>query len=483
MPVDTMQLQLLSIRLEKTKRRLKQSYYEFFKYFWEVLNTEQLIDNWHIEKLCNELQELSYYIVKRLPKPYDIIINIPPGTSKSSITTIFYPVWLWLQDPSLVIITSSNSAELARDHSVKSKDIVISKEFQLLYCNEITLRYDKKNKANWGNTAGGERIATSTNSSIIGRHAHVIIIDDGMTDKMASSEKLRKTALLYNNRTLSTRKKDKRNTPTIVVEQRLHEQDTSGYMLAKNSKNIKHICLPGKLSESVCPPEWKSYYENGLLDVIRLNDQVLKEMYETLGSYGFAGQVMQAPAPAEGGLLKKHWFSIIETADAPPLSDVCMFIDSAYTDAKTNDPTGIDIFGINGTQIYWIYSEDVYMEFPELIKHIVKTANDYNFSYKNKIFIEPKASGKSVKQTIERNTRLSIIEIKGKFVNFGKIGRATDISPTCETGRVKIISAPWNGATIEQVCMFPNAAHDEHVDNLCYAVNYYISERKKTFRV
>ena len=82
----------------------KARFFEFVKSFWEVIIPEEPVYNWHIEYLCDELQKLANYIVNRLPKPYDLIINIPPGTSKSTIVTIMFPAWLWTIDPTILDI-------------------------------------------------------------------------------------------------------------------------------------------------------------------------------------------------------------------------------------------------------------------------------------------------------------------------------------------------------------------------------------------
>ena len=71
---------------------LKASFYEFFKFFWDTINHEELVDNWHIKYLCDELQIVAERVFKREPKLYDLIINIPPSSSKTSIVNIFVVV-------------------------------------------------------------------------------------------------------------------------------------------------------------------------------------------------------------------------------------------------------------------------------------------------------------------------------------------------------------------------------------------------------
>lgn len=197
----------------------KKRFYNFVETFWSVIIPEEPVFNWHIKYLCDELQELAYYIVNRLPKPYDLIINIPPGTTKSTIATIMFPAWLWTQDARLRIISSSYSSDVSLDQSQKSKDIITSEKYLKLF-PDVRIRRDKSGKGFYGNTAGGDRYVTSTGSAVTGKHAHVIINDDPQNPKQAESEPLRLQATDFT-KTLSTRKVNKKNTPTITIMQRL----------------------------------------------------------------------------------------------------------------------------------------------------------------------------------------------------------------------------------------------------------------------
>ena len=123
----------------------KQSFYYFMQTFWSVIIPEEPVFNWHIEYLCNELQKLSYYIVNRLPKPYDVIINIPPGSTKTTLVTIMWPAWLWTQDQTIRIISNSYSGDLSIEHASKSKDIITSDLYRLLF-PEIIIRRDKSGR-------------------------------------------------------------------------------------------------------------------------------------------------------------------------------------------------------------------------------------------------------------------------------------------------------------------------------------------------
>ena len=139
----------------------RKSFFYFVKTFWDVIIPETPVFNWHIPYLCEELQELSGYIVRREKKPYDIIINIPPGSTKSTIVTIMWHAWLWTQDARLRIISNSYSGDLSLEHASKSKDIITSDLYRTLF-PEVIIRHDKSGKGSYENTKGGARYSTST---------------------------------------------------------------------------------------------------------------------------------------------------------------------------------------------------------------------------------------------------------------------------------------------------------------------------------
>ena len=91
----------------------RRSFYTFVKTMWGEIIEEKPVWNWHIQYLCKVLQTVSERVFKREPKLYDLIVNVPPGTSKSSIISVFHPVWVWTRDPSIHSICSSYSYDLS----------------------------------------------------------------------------------------------------------------------------------------------------------------------------------------------------------------------------------------------------------------------------------------------------------------------------------------------------------------------------------
>jgi predicted phage terminase large subunit-like protein len=465
----------LELIKEKKRRQLKASYFEFFKYFWKIISSDDLVLNWHIKYLCDELQIVAGRIVKRESKLYDLIINIPPGTTKSSIVTIGLQPWIWTLDPSLTIISSSFSSDLSLDHASKSRDIIKSEEYKSLF-PYVEIRRDRDSQSHFSTTKGGERIATSTGGSITGRHGDLLIQDDPLNPKQADSDAYRRSAENFTGRTLATRKKDKKNTPSIIIMQRLHESDTTGIEL-KKKKKIKHICLPAEISDKISPHELEIYYRDGLLDPVRLSHEVLEDMKVELGTYGYAGQFKQEPAPAEGDVWMRHWFPTYNSSEIfGKRRD--MKLDTAYTDKVTeNDPSGILTYVQKENKIYIVHFEKVWKKFPDFCKWLPEYVRQYGSS-QSMIGIEPKASGISIEQQIKAQTLLNIYQQK-PIKSFGKEQKATDklsraraCSVIAETGRVLIPegSPPWLIDFMNSLTMFPMAKHDEENDCLILAI-------------
>lgn len=455
----------------------KRSFFYFVKLFWKEIIPETPVWNWHIPYLCDELQKVSQNVVDRKEKLYDLLINIPPGTTKSTIVTIMWPAWLWAIDPTIRIISNSYASDIATEHATKSRDIINSDKYQQLFPN-VRIRKDKSGKQAYDNTQNGARYTTSTGGAITGKHAHIIINDDPQNPKQAESEAHRKQAEDHT-KTLSSRKVNKVVTVTVTVMQRLHEKDVSGYLLEKKGENLKHIKLPAEITEKTkpIPADLEQNYTDGLLDPVRLDRKALDEAKIDLGTRGYNGQFLENPTSEGGDIVKKEWFTIISRSEFYKLKSrqrttIHFFMDTAYTDKSENDPTGIHASCKIGNNLYITDRRKFHKEFPELIKFVPDYVKSQGYDGYSTIRIEPKASGKSVVQTLKSFTKLNVVEIPAPTDD--KKTRLHAASPTVESGRVFLVEGAWNDEFLEEVCGFPNAAHDEDVDLLGYQIDYHL---------
>lgn len=460
MPLEDLKLTIPQIKAELCRR----SFFYFVQEFWEIIINEVPIWNWHIEYLCKELQTVAERVKNREHSSFDwMIINIPPGSTKSTIITILYPLWVWSIDATQRFICGSYSATVSEDHADKAKKVFTSEKYRSIF-PEVGVRSDAKTKLE--NRHNAERYTTSTGSGITGIHAHQIIIDDPLSTQGASSEAERLSANKWLTETISSRKVDKNVTVSILVMQRLHEDDPTGYLLSQKGLRVRHICLPAELppieQNNVSPVELRDFYKDGLFDLARGNRVALKAQRETLGSYGYAGQFEQRPVSLAGGMIKRGWFEILDKYHHDKVKN--FQLDTAYTEKKGNDPSGIASYFVEGNVIYITNWESHRLEFPALCRFVITNVSAHGYSDKSIIRVEPKASGKSLVQQIKSETGLNITESANPEKD--KIARATEITAKLESGRVKLIRGAWNETFLNEVCTFPNAKHDEAVDVL-----------------
>jgi len=430
----------------------KRSFYRFFTEFWETIEAVELIPNWHIEYICGELQNV-YEIWETGESQDDILINVPPGSSKSTMVTQLFPAWLWVKNPTIRTISSSYASDLAISHAVKTRDCLKSDKFQKCFPGLIDFKDDSDGKKHFKNTKKGERFVTSTGGRVTGMHGDFIIIDDPVNPEDAESDVTRQTACRFIKSTLSTRKTNKKRSVTIMVMQRLHNEDPAGMWIKEKKGQIRHICLPGKESENIKPIELLNNYVDGLLDVNRLDNEALEKLKVDLGSYAFAGQIQQKPSPEDGGIWRK-WFIEIpdhEFPHASQMSDYGTDWDTAYTEKSTNAASAYICSGLYKGKMYIDYFDWFNLEFPELINKMKTLPNPH--------YIEAKASGKSAKQVLTR-AGIPAIEVK---VEADKMVRARAATPKAEAGMVCIKKSMADKIynDVEQgILTFPNGKKD-----------------------
>ena len=401
--------------------------------------------------LANTLEKVNKGDIKRL------IINIPPRYGKTELAVKMYISWTLANNPKARFIHLSYSDALALDNSSLTREYIQSDAYQRLW--QLQLKKDSQSQKKWYTIQGGGVYATASGGAITGFGAGnggAIIIDDPLKPDDAISDVKRKFINNRYNTTIRSRVND-REVPIIVIMQRLHEDDLSGFLLDGNSGEKWHHLKLAAIDKKN-KPLWSSKHSFKELENIRQADR-----------YTFAGQYMQEPAPEEGGEWRKEWFNIISKAEIPADVQWEMYVDGAYTKDTKNDPTGIQISGRSGDNLYVLKSIDKYLEMPELKSFITNFIKSCGVDV-NIILVEPKASGKSLVQLLRRETNYNVSEIKTDFVRYSKIERARASSPFIEGGRVYLIKDHWNDAYLQQVATFPNAKHDEHIDVTSYAI-------------
>ena len=384
---------------------------------------------------------------------YDLLINCPPGSSKSLIISVFFPAWIWLNNPSAKIITASYSHKIAEELSGKSLRLIQSD----LYSKLVSFKLDSVAVNNIKNNRGGQRFVTSTNGTVTGIHADIIICDDINSPQSIFSESDREQTRKFIQEILPSRKTNPKRSYSIYVQQRLHNEDGTGIVL-KSKRKLKHICIPAINDNG------ESFFPS------RFTIEFLNSMKEQLGSISFAAQYNQITQDAQGGIIKKDWIKELITADKP----CTYFLDSAYGGTKADDNAIIGCYKDLNNLVIQMCEINKY-EFPELIKWLKQ-----NLPVNAKIYIEGKASGKSIIQTLRQQTSFNIIETQPKG---SKLERKNAASPYFESGRI-IINQYINYKTdmIEQL-IFDNTKHDDILDVVTAAIDNMLKVNKGVYHV
>ena len=162
----------LAAAVAEMDRRLRaeDSLYEFLKQAWHVIEpSEEFVDNWHIQAVCEHLEEVSNGRVRNL------LINFPPRMLKTIICSVAWPAWEWLHRPGTKFVYASYSWTLAEDASIRCRSLIKSDWYRVRWGDRFSLLEDRDKKDLFGNNKGGERIITSPDATITGRGGQVIV--------------------------------------------------------------------------------------------------------------------------------------------------------------------------------------------------------------------------------------------------------------------------------------------------------------------
>lgn len=445
----------------------------FVRSFWSVIVEDELVWNWHIEYMCNEVQAVYERVFERKPKEYDLIINVPPGSSKSTVISQMAPAWGWTRDPFLRYLTASYNGQLSGKDASRTRDLVQSNKYRNLFRDPddpekpfIILRSDQNVKSYYMNTRNGDRFSTSVGSAVaMGMHAHIQTVDDPINPEKAAGEITRRGANDWFDNTLSTRKVDKSLTPLILVMQRLAPEDPTGHLL-ENRKKIKHIKLPGRIDEETRPkPESvvELYSEDGLLDESRLSADVLETQMSELGQHGYAGQILQEPVYPGGEMFKVHNINVVKS---PPSKVVLKlrYWDKAGSYEQGKYTAGVLMGKMQNKR--WIVLDVIRGRWgtDERERVILQTARLDGVEVPVFSEQEPGSGGKdSARATTTRLIEHGFRAFPDK-VTGNKIYRADPFSVQCNFGDIYILKADWNRDFINELRVFPNGKYTDQTD-------------------
>ena len=467
---------------------------------WDVLEPiTPLVWNWHMDFICSVLQKEAERIAAREPKRYDLIINVPPRTLKSTILSKCLPAWVWTRWPGQKFLTTSYSGDLALEHAVQCRHLIQSDWYQELWGNRFQLTSDQNVKSYYENDSGGYRMASSVGATATGRGGDWVMVDDALSADQAKSEIERLNCINWWKGTMYSRLNDQRVGIRIIIMQRLHEQDLTGYIVSDEQmrKHYMLVCLPAEETDEIQPKELARFYKSGLLFPDRLSRPVLTDTRVMLGDYEYAGQYLQRPAPLEGGHFKRQNWRYWKPRGSI-LPDVSMRIaDKVYTCPVVELPATFDdvvdswdcafkelddasyVVGQKwarvGADKFLLNQSRQRMAFPETVDAI-RTLHGQPPRCSG-VLIEDKANGPAVISQLKREIA-GIIPVQPRG---SKEARAMPYSRQQQAGNLYLphpAIAKWVDEFISEHASFPAGANNDQVDSGSQAIDNMSSKRR-----
>ena len=454
---------LQSIRAEKARRSLA----AFVRQAWPIIEpSTPLVWNWHIDVICDHVQQL---LEGRLPTQ-NLIINVPPGSMKSTILAVCLPAWMWLRNPGWRGILASGNEGVAIRDSMKCRDIIDSDWYRGLFRPAWAFAKDQNAKGHYKNTATGFRMAISAGARITGDRADAVIVDDPNDAAEAFSKAAREQIINWWDNAAANRLSDMSLGCRVIIQQRLHEEDLTGHVLATEPAAWTHLVIRQEFELGDEQPWDPRTQEGDLFFPARFPQEVVDGERRRLASSGFAGQHQQRPSAKEGEIFKRGFVKFYDPAlPLPTFRRKIMSWDTAFKEKQQNDPS-CGLVGAEGDLgIYLLDHTLGQMGYPALKEKAKTWAAAHRPSA---LLIEDKASGQSLIQELKQETSLPVVPVQ---VEADKVSRAWAVVPTWEAGRIYLpMGVEWVDAFLDELYTFPRAAHDDQVDAFTQLVRYLI---------
>lgn len=424
-------------------------------------------------------KKLEYFLSDKDKKR--LMVFMPPQHGKSELTSRLFPAYVLGMYPNLKIAGASYSIDLARSFNREVQRYIDNDFYRDIFPETNLNSKHVVNTQSWLRNSEEFEVVDKKGSyksvgvmgGLSGRPVDLAIIDDPVKDRIeAESETYRNRVWDWYVNVLESRLHN--NSKVVLIMTRWHEDDLGGRLLDKEPGKWDVIKIPA-INEDFNPDDPRQVGE-ALWPEKHSLEKLLSQ--QSLDPLVFESLYQQNPVSKGGNRIKKDVFQIVDSLPTYMLKSD-LYIDGAYTEKTKNDPSGIlEVkFDKLTNTLYVVNFEAMRLELPELLEYL-KGYMSRIHTAASRYFIEPKASGKSIAQMINKDSKFALIEIKNHLVNEGKETRFNTASPYITTGKVKLLRGGWNDVFISQLIGFPKVKHDEAVDLIGYACYQYFHNEK-----
>jgi predicted phage terminase large subunit-like protein len=318
---------------------------------------------------------------------------------------------------------------------------------------------------------GGRRMITSPGSAVgTGFHADFLIFDDPDSAGKVYSPAQRAETIRWFDEVMPSRLADPEIGLKIVVQQRLHLQDTTGHIREKYASSWDFTILPAVKSKDIYPIELAQFYtkDQGLLFPSRLSIDVLNDYRKRLRN-GFAGQMMMTPMNEGGNFFRETWPKWFTKEQMPVFQQIIISVDASFKSSDTSCPVSAQVWGLDTPNYRMIYDMTTRMGAIETGTALERLALMYPAG--TILVIEPAANGYYLIERLKKKFPIYAFPVQ-RFG--GKEVRAEIVAPLWETGNVYILDTPYNRNVYwPEILAFPSNQWKDRVDAMSQALIYY----------
>lgn len=494
------------------KRLLQDSFSAFVEWAWHILEPgRQLKWNWSVELICRFLEAFAY---RRFHRG---IINIPPRGMKSTLVSVCFPVWVWIQDQERrkgvsgieyvgawhQFLCLANDAPLALRDAVQARNLVEHEDFKYLFGDDVEVPQGQNEKSYYRNTKNGHRNSRPIQGSLTGKGGDTILIDDPHDAEKAMSDADRQNVLDAYSGKVTSRLNDQAEGGILIIMQRLHEEDLAGFVRKNNGdwsednpRGWLSLVLPMQFEvDEPSKPPVNPAKRFGFRDPRSAPGELLwperfpadavnrlkEDLERTSGVYGATAQLQQRPAPAEGGILRKSWWRRWPDDKPFPYCDhVFLSWDTAYTEKDLKDAafSARTAWGVfwneqeKSWQLILLHGWAGRLAYPDLRQKAQDDTIEFN---PNAHLIEKKSSGISLIQDLRRaGTGRRRVRLRTYLPDRDKIARAHAATSVLSSGQVWAPNRPYSEVVIDACGVFPNGAppSSDYTDTVTQAILY-----------
>lgn len=451
-------------------RRRCRSFAEFVKMAWRVIEPGTTLRwNWHLDAMCDHLEAISRgRLASRL------IINVPPGSSKSTIVTVLWQAYEWgpLGRRHLRYVTTSYDLINVKRDTGKTLDVIRSRWFQSLW-PEVELKTE--GVLSFSNYDTGTRLGVAF-KSITGKRGDRLIVDDPHSILGAESETQRDGAVTAFIEGGLNRTNDWETSAIVIVMQRLHEGDLTGALLARDYGFV-HLMIPLEFEPArACRTtlqvddgrggrkDWTDprSYDGELMDPVRVPPAAVASI-KLSGEYMWSGQYQQRPAPREGGMFKVDLIDVVD--HCPAGGQTVSGWDFAGSKRKKSPYSVRVLMTRIGGDIYVRHVERKQTNPTELNALLAETSADDRNAVPSVLISIPQDPGQAGKhQKWAFGDLLIGYNFKATPETGAKETRAEPFAAMVGAERVHLVKGDWNSAYIEELRNFPGATLKDQVD-------------------